>query len=133
MPLFFLLGLLSCQQQEQKQEQQPQPPLLEVGQRQLTLQQFERELKNTYPDISGLTDPEQLQLKEQLLKQLIDRELILGEANRLNVQLTPDEIDAAMKKVRGSYSEDEFTKVLEQTGKTPGELAYHTKTASVNG
>ncbi|RLB73022.1 MAG: hypothetical protein DRH06_10915, partial [Deltaproteobacteria bacterium] len=120
MLLFFLLGLLSCQQQEQepKQAQQPQPPLLEVGQRQLTLQQFERELKNTYPDISGLTPPEQLQLKEQLLKQLIDRELILGEANRLNVQLTPDELDAAMKKVRGSYSEDEFTKVLEQTGKT---------------
>ena len=120
MLLFFLLGLLSCQQQEQepKQAQQPQPPLLEVGQRQLTLQQFERELKNTYPDISGLTPPEQLQLKEQLLKQLIDRELILGEANRLNVQLTPDELDATMKKVRGSYSEDEFTKVLEQTGKT---------------
>jgi len=122
--LFFLLGLLSCQQQEQKQEQEPkqarqlQPPLLEVGQRQLTLQQFERELKNTYPDISGLTAPEQLQLKEQLLKQLIDRELILGEANRLNVQLTPDELDAAMKKVRGSYSKDEFAKVLEQTGKT---------------
>lgn len=94
------------------------PPLLEVGQRQLTLQQFERELKDTYPDISALTIQEQLQLKEQLLRQLIDRELILGEATRLDVQLTPDDLDAAMGEVRGSYSEEEFTKVLEQTGKT---------------
>ena len=116
----MLLVLLSCQQQEQEQakKQQPLPPLLEVGQRQLTLQQFERELQDTYPDISGLTAPEQLQLKGQLIKQLIDRELILGEASRLNVQLTPDELDAAMVEVRGSYSEEEFIKVLEQTGST---------------
>ena len=109
------MGLLSCQQQ---QEPQPLPPLLEVGERQLSLQQFEQELQDTYPDISGLTTTEQLQLKEQLLKQLIDRELILGEASRLNVQLTPDELDAAMVEVRGSYSEEEFIKVLEQTGNT---------------
>ncbi|MFK5926681.1 MAG: peptidylprolyl isomerase [Desulfuromusa sp.] len=112
----MLLLLLSCQQQEKKQ--QPLPPLLEVGQRQLTLQQFERELQDTYPDISGLTAPEQLQLKGQLIKQLIDRELILGEASRLNIQLTPDELDAAMVEVRGGYSESEFVKVLEQTGNT---------------
>ncbi|MDX2493740.1 MAG: peptidylprolyl isomerase [Desulfuromusa sp.] len=114
--LFFLLLLLSCQQQQQ--EQQPLPPLLEVGQRQLTLQQFERELENTYPDISGLADSEQLLLKGQLLKQLIERELILGEASRLNVQLTPDELDEARVEVRGSYSEEEFAKVLAQTGST---------------
>jgi parvulin-like peptidyl-prolyl isomerase len=112
---FFLLVLLSCQQQEQ----QPLPPLLEVGQRQLTLQQFNRELKDAYPDISALTNQEQLQLKEQLLKQLIDRELILGEATRLNVQLTPDELDAAMIEVRGNYTAEEFTNVLQQTGNTP--------------
>ncbi len=111
--------LLSCQQQEQQaQQQQPLPPLLEVGQRQLTLKQFERELKDTYPDLSALTFQEQQQLKEQLLRQLIDRELILGEATRLDVQLTPDELDAAMGEVRGSYSKEEFNKVLEQAGNT---------------
>ncbi|SEA80828.1 foldase protein PrsA [Desulfuromusa kysingii] len=110
----LLLLLLSCQ----SQEQQPQGLLLEVGQRQLTLQQFNRELQETYPDISALTDEEQLQLKKQLLKQIIDRELILGEAARLNVQITPDELDAALTEVRGRYSKEEFEKVLAQTGKT---------------
>ncbi len=111
---FFLLFLLACQ----SQEQQPLPPLLEVGQRQVTLQQFNRELKDAYPDISVLTDQEQLQLKKQFLKQLIDQELILGEASRLNIQITPDELDAAIAEVRGNYSEEEFNKVLEKTGKT---------------
>ncbi|MEA3545167.1 MAG: peptidylprolyl isomerase [Thermodesulfobacteriota bacterium] len=115
-----MLLLLSCQQEQRQQtsKQQPLPPLLEVGSRQLTLQQFGRELQGTYPDISGLTVPDQLQLKRQLLKQLIERELILGEASRLNVQLTPDEIDAALVEVRGSYSEEEFIQVLEHGGTT---------------
>ena len=112
--LFFLSVIVSCQQQEP----QPPPPLLTVGQRQVTLPQFEQELARTYPDISGLTAEEQFQLKGQLLKQLIDRELILGEASRLNIQLTPDELDAAMVEVRGSYTKDEFSRILEQTGNT---------------
>ena len=110
--ILLVLGLLACQQHEET----PLPPLLEVGSRQLTLQQFERELATTYPDISVLSTAEQLQLKEQLLKQLIDRELILGEACRLNIQLTPDELDSAMREVRGSYSAEEFEKILEQAG-----------------
>ncbi len=112
---FLLVGLLACQQQE---EPKPLPPLLEVGSRHLTLQQFNRELATTYPDLSVLSAAEQLQLKEQLLKQLIDRELILGEACRLNVQLTPDELDSAMREVRGSYSSEEFTQILKQAGST---------------
>ena len=111
---FFLLLLLSaCREQDQ-----PLPPLLEVGQRTLTMQQFNREMALAYPDISGLPDNEQLQLKKQLIKQLIDRELILGEAARLNVQITPDELDAALLEVRGSYSAEEFDEILRQSGKT---------------
>lgn len=91
---------------------------MEVGQRQLNLQQFNRELKDAYPDISVLTDLEQLQLKKQFLKQLIDRELILGEASRLNIQITPDELDTALAEVRGGYTEEEFSNVLKKTGKT---------------
>ncbi len=113
--LCLLFGAASCQQQEEQQQQAP-PPLLEVGTRHLTLRQFERELASTYPDLASLPAAEQMQLKTQLLKQLIDRELILGEACRLNIELTPDELDSAMREVRGSYSAEEFARVLEQSG-----------------
>lgn len=112
---FLLISLMACQQQQQEQ---PSPPLLEIGQRQLTLKQFDRELQLNYPDLTSLPADKQLQLKGQLIKQLTDRELILGEAARLNIQISPDELDVALAEVRGSYSADEFDQILKQTGKT---------------
>lgn len=112
----LLVSLVACQQQ--KEQEKNLPPLLEIGQRQLTLPQFERELQLNYPDITNLADDKQLQLKRQLIKQLTDQELILGEAARLNIQISPDELDVALAEVRGSYSADEFSQVLKQTGKT---------------
>ncbi len=113
--LLLLLGVGACRQDP---PQPPPSPLLEIGRRQLSLEQFERELHLNYPDISGLSEPRQLQLKAQLIKQLIDRELILGEAARLNVQISPDELDAELKNIRGSYSTEEFNRIISRTGKT---------------
>ncbi len=111
--LFFLLGTAACQQQEP-----PPLPLLTVGQRQLSLGQFERELQSSYPDFSSLEKDAQLALKKQLINQLIEREMILGETDRLAVQIGPDELDAALRKLRGSYSAEEFTGILREAGQT---------------
>ena len=110
--LILLLSLPGCQ------DKQPLPPLLKVGQRQLTLAQFERELKISYPDLSSLPKEDQLLLKKQLLNHLVERELILGEAERFKVTLSPDEIDQALVEMRGGYSAEEFNKVLKDTGQT---------------
>jgi peptidyl-prolyl cis-trans isomerase C len=115
MLLLLLTGPLACQQQ---QVQKPQGPLIEIGQRHLSLEQFEHELQLNYPDISGLSNEKQLQLKAQLIKQLIDRELILGEAARLNVQISPDELDAELAEIRGTYSAEEFNQILKKMDKT---------------
>lgn len=111
--LILLGGLPACEK-----PQPPLPPLIEVGARQLSLEQFEREMALAYPDISGLPAKEQFLLKKQLVHQLIDRELILGEAARLDVKISPDEMDAALNEVRGSYSQDEFNQLIRQEGKT---------------
>lgn len=111
--LLILLCLTGCQPPEK-----PLPPLFSVGQRQLQLSQFERELKSSYPDLSSLADAAQLQLKKQLVNQLIERELILGEADRLAIQLNPDELDAARRELRGSYSAEEFAVILRDAGQT---------------
>ncbi len=113
MALILLSGLAACEK-----PQPPLPPLVEVGARQLSLEQFEREMTLAYPDISGLPAKEQFLLKKQLVHQLIDRELILGEAARLDVKISPDEMDAALSEVRGNYSPDEFNQLIRQEGKT---------------
>lgn len=106
--------LLACQPEEPTRS----PQLFSVGQRQLNLQQFQRELQSSYPDISGLPATEQLLLKKQLVNRLIERELILGEADRLQVQIEPDELDAELRQLRGSYAADEFARIIQQAGQT---------------
>jgi parvulin-like peptidyl-prolyl isomerase len=111
--LLCLTGLTAC-----RQAPEPQPPLMQVGQRQLSLQQFEKELHLSYPELSKLTEPDQLQLKIQLVKRLIDRELILAEAERIDIRVTPDELDAAMVEFRGNYTADEYQQILRAAGQS---------------
>lgn len=110
--LVCLSGLIGCQQPE------PQPPLIKVGQRQLSLQQFENELLLSYPDLDELAETEQFILKTQLLNRLIERELILAEAERIDVQITPDELDAAMIELRGNYTAEEYRQILQDAGQS---------------
>ena len=100
------------------QPPEPLPPLIKVGQRQLTLQQFERELQLSYPDISVLSEQQQLLLKKQLVNRLIERELILGEAERSDVRIAPAELDAAMIELRGNYSAAEYREILREAGQS---------------
>lgn len=109
--LFCLICLSACQQQPE-----PQPPLIQVGQRQLTLQQFERELQLSYPDFLEFPEAEQLSLKIQLVNRLIEREMIFAEAERIDVRVTPDELDAAMADLRGTYTAAEYRQILSDAG-----------------
>jgi len=116
MAFFVLLlsTLLACQQSPPEKN----PLLLKVGDRQLFLRQFERELRVYYPDLSDLPFPEQVQLKADLVRRLVERELIYAEAERIDVQVSPDELDAAMSELRGNYTAEEYQQVLRAAGQT---------------
>ncbi len=112
--LYCLVALNACEQPQPKAN----PPVLNVGERQLTLQQFERELKMNYPDLDELPYPEQLQLKIQMVHRLIERELVYAEAERIDLRLTPDELDEAVADLRGNYSAEEYRQVLREAGQS---------------
>jgi len=54
-----------------------------------------------------------------LVKHLVERELILSEAERLGIKLTPDDMDQALKELRGGYSPEEFEQALRSASQTP--------------
>lgn len=101
-------------------EKPPEPPplLLQVGERQLTLPQFERELQQSYPDVAKIPETDQLPLKIQLVNRLVEREMIFAEAERIDLRVSPDELDAAMAELRGNYTAAEFRQVLREAGQT---------------
>ena len=113
--LFLGLSLGGC-----KEPPVPQvPPLLEIGQRRVTLEQLEHEVKLDYPEFASLTENDLLRVKIRLVQELIDRELIAAEAALLNIDISPDELDAAQAEVRGQYSPEEFSQFLHKQRKSP--------------
>ncbi len=113
--LFLLLSSGGCQEPPAP----ALPPLLEVGQRQVSLAQFEHEVSADYPQLETLTKTDQLRIKTRLVQELIDRELLAAQAALLNIDISPDELDAARAEVRGQYSREEFGQFLQEQGKSP--------------
>ena len=111
---FLFLNLASGNQSQAA----PVPPLLKIGQRQVSIEQFEREVAAAYPDLETLAASDRLRLKTRLVQELIDRELIAAEAAQQNIDISPDELDAALAEVRGHYSQEEFNQLLEEQGRS---------------
>ncbi|MBD1400809.1 peptidylprolyl isomerase [Pelobacter sp. M08fum] len=72
-----------------------------------------------YPHIDDLPVHERIHLQQQIVTQLIDRELIHAEAARLDVRLSPDEFDAALTGIRGVHNHEEFEQNLRDAGIIP--------------
>lgn len=120
--VYLLAGLLlvsvACREQPETYRPAAQEPLLQVGSREIREQQFMRDLQIYYPEYTTLQSVEQMQLKSRLVQQLIDRELLFGEAARLEIQISPDDLDEAMRELRGQATPEEFKRMIEAAGKT---------------
>lgn len=121
--LILAANLLACQEKPAATSAQPQSmsaaALITVGSRSVSLEQFNRQLRMNYPDIGDLSAQEKFLLQEQIVTQLIDRELILAEAARLDVRMSPDEFDAALAGIRGAHSSEEFEQTLRDADINP--------------
>ncbi len=121
--LILAASLLACQEKTTNAPAQQQPatttPLITVGTRSVSLEQFNRQLRMNYPDIDDLSAQDKLLLQQQMVAQLIDRELIHAEAARLDVRLSPDEFDAALTGIRGIHSSEAFEENLRKSGINP--------------
>jgi peptidyl-prolyl cis-trans isomerase C len=78
------------------------------------LVEFEQNLQKDQ-QLSGI---EREELQRSFLVQLIDRELIHGEARRLNVVLTEADVDSALQSFRQDYPGSSFEEMLAERGLT---------------
>jgi parvulin-like peptidyl-prolyl isomerase len=100
-------------------DQKPTPPLVQIGTLEISLEQFQEEAGQALTGASDQTPAEQQLLQRRLLAQLIDRELILIEAEKRGVQILPSELETALADLRGTYSREEFQEVLRASGQNP--------------
>lgn len=93
-------------------------PLIRINDQEITkavfLVEFERSLQKDQP----LSAIEREELQRSFLVQLIDRELIHGEARRLNITLTEADVEAALQNYRQEYPGAGFEEMLQERGLT---------------
>lgn len=97
---------------------EPVSPLIRINDQEISktefLLAFEKSLQKDQP-LSGI---EREELQRSFLVQLIDRELIHGEARRLNITVTETDVEGALQDYRQDYPDTSFELMLEERGLT---------------
>jgi len=112
--IIFAIGLLIYSGCGKKSDEEQ--PLVTINGSQITVKEFEDEfllVKREYSPSYPTSRKDAVNLKRAFLNQLIEKELVLLEAQRLGVRLSAEELKAAIAEVKKDYNHDKtFEKML---------------------
>jgi len=94
------------------------PALIVINDQEITKADFLVEFEQSLQKDQQLSGIEREELQRSFLVQLIDRELIHGEARRLNIALTEADVEAALQGYREDYPGSSFEEMLAERGLT---------------
>ncbi len=114
--LFCLLGLLAGCSSEPVVEQLP--PLIQINDQEINKAEFIIEFEKSLQKDHQLSGIEREELQRSFLVQLIDRELIHGEARRLDITLSENDVESALQSYRQDYPGTTFETMLQERGLT---------------
>lgn len=127
----LLLGMMLSLQGSISAETPPSPQqkiAAHVNGKTITYQDLDTEFRarTQVPFETVQDDPRAQTLRKQILEQLIDEEILLGEAKRRKFQVTAEMVDERIENIRSRFpSEEAFTQALSSRGITTGTLKAH--------
>lgn len=104
--------------------------VVRVGDRIITRSQYERRLQDLYNEIEQVSPPAEVanrkeMVRKQLVDELINELLIKDRADRLNLSVTPNEINEAIVRLKQQYniqSDEQFEASLRQSGMSRADM-----------
>ena len=113
--LLIAFWTMGCQKEDANLSQDV---LAQVNEELITLEEFNNELRDIKLEHGKLPeDRESLdQLKTTFLDQIINRKLILGEARRIDIHVSEEEINKAILALKRDYAGETFKTMLEGRG-----------------
>jgi peptidyl-prolyl cis-trans isomerase C len=94
------------------------PVLISINGRAITLEQFRNEFEKTLVADQTVSAEEKINMERSFLVQVIDRELVLAEAERLGITVFGAEVEQTLQDYRRDYPGDEFEQMLQEQGLT---------------
>lgn len=111
--LLFVL-LAACRGREEL----PPQVLLRVANRTVTLEQFLADFDQLLPRDQALPEKEKQALRRSYLAQRIDRELLLAEADRIGLTVSPEELRRVIADHQNDYPPGVLDRTLAEKGQT---------------
>jgi hypothetical protein len=108
--LLLFLVLSACKHREQL----PDRVLLRVDNRTVSLEQFEHDFEKILPKDRTLAKDEEQALRRSYLAQRIDHELLLAEAENLQLVILPKEMQQTIDNYRENYPPGDFDRMLKE-------------------
>jgi peptidyl-prolyl cis-trans isomerase C len=93
-------------------------PLIQVNDQNIAMTEFQAAFEKSLQKDHHLSGIEREELQRSFLVQLIDRELIHGEARQLSITLTEADVETALQSYRQDYPGDSFEAMLQERGLT---------------
>jgi peptidyl-prolyl cis-trans isomerase C len=116
--LMLAVVLLSTLLSACRNKSEPPPVLIRIDGRAVTLEQFRSDFEKTLVAEQTVSAEEKANMERSFLVQVIDRELVLAEAERLAITVTGAEGELALQEFRRDYPGDEFEQMLREQGLT---------------
>jgi parvulin-like peptidyl-prolyl isomerase len=116
--LLIAFSTMGCQGCQKEDANLSQDVLAQVNEELITLEEFNNELRDIKLEHGKLPeDRESLdQLKTTFLDQIINRKLILGEARRIDIRVSEEEINKTILALKRDYAGETFKTMLEGRG-----------------
>jgi peptidyl-prolyl cis-trans isomerase C len=116
LPLLLGVALLSMLLPACRGKNEAPPVLISIDGRAVTLEQFRSDFEKTLVAGQAVSAEEKISMERSFLVQVIDRELVLAQAQRLSITVPGAEVEQALQEYRRDYPGDEFEQMLKGQG-----------------
>lgn len=107
--LLFIAVSFGCQKHE-TEETSSKKALVHINDTVITVEEFQGVLKRLLSDsVSSVNKEDLLELKKNILAQVIEEELILDEAKKMSITASEAEVSKEIEGIKKDYQDDVFT------------------------
>ncbi len=108
--LFISVGT-GCTKVEKKEEEKD--VVIRIGEHTITTDEYQDALRRLIPEGFHELSPEEMELiKKNLVNQMIEEHLILGEAERLGIDVREEEVAREVDLIKEGYEDGDFREVI---------------------